>query len=943
MCKNGKTIIGLLNIRSLYPKIDELRYFLTKHPFDFLCLNETWLNDTVNDSDLIIEGYNIVRKDRINVKQFSNKNNTKRGGGILFYVKDTYSYKIRNDLHLNDLECLWIEVKVPGIESYLLSTCYRPPSSNKAYNDQIKTSIEKASLENKEMYILGDFNVNYNVKNVSFITELENILNVSQIVNFDTRVTQNSSTCIDLILTSNPKKHLITKPLKINISDHYMAYTVIDCKFKQKLVNHKYVTFRSYNKFNEGKFLHEIKEAFKDIDLPCENVCTAWDKWKYKFLDICDKHAPVRKMRVKQKNIPWIDGEIIAKIYQRDYIHKRALSNKNDDMWSKYKQLRNEISTLIKKKKKDYFVNKLKSSKNSKEIWNTISNIVPGKKSNHCIPPEMNADSFNDYFSKIGLTLAQQHCDMNIQWKNPETIHTFKFKSVSCDCIKKKLNKLPQKSNLDILGFDTKLLGMTANLICESLCELINLSLFTGIVPDDWKLARVTPIYKGEGDILDESNYRPISVIGHIVKLTEGEVKEQLLDYLSTHNLITVDQSAYLKSHSTTTCLHKVIGDWQEFIDDGEMIGACFLDISKCFDSIDHKLLKYKLEKYGIKDNELNWFDSYLRDRTQKVNCNNKLSNKCELSIGVPQGTILGPILFLLYINDLTQFSGQSHCNLFADDALFYVHGKDIDSINLKLQGAIDSVADWYNRNKLTLNVKKSNVMLIHRKKKTQGNIDVTINNNKLIQVDQVKYLGLHIDSKLQWNIHVNSMCKTITKKLAMMNRTSKIVDKKTLIQIYKSFIMPSFDYVDSVWHGCSKYLEHKLQVLQNRAARIIEQNFDFINTRGIELINNLNIQTTVERRNFRTCAMIFKCIHGKVPNYLSDQIIMACDIHAYGTRQAESMNLYVKPAKSDCLRRSLFHNGSRLWNDLPTVIKESGNIDSFKRNYIFYKNNKKV
>ena len=937
ICKRKNNVIALLNIRSLYPKIDQLKYFLKQHPLDFLCINETWLNDTIGNADIKIDGYNIVRRDR-KIKTSSTESNKppkkSYGGGVLIYVKDNYSYKVRNDLVTDDIECLWIEVKIPGSNPFLINTCYRPPSANKEYNTSITSSIERACLEDKEMHILGDFNIDYNANKVSLIKDLETIHDLSQLVNFDTRITQTTSTCIDLILSSNPKRHIRTEPFKINLSDHYMVFTVIDTKFKQKMLNHKYATFRAYKNFNENAFINEVQNSFDNVDFSNDDVYVAWDKWKSKFLNLCDKHAPLRKMRVRKKHLPWVDREVLEKIYERDFTHKKAVSNKNEEDWSQYKKIRNEVTNLIKLKKKEYFTSKLKSAKNSKEMWNTIKEIIPDKKNNNSIPPEMNADSFNEYFSQIGLSLAKQHANIDIKWKNPDILYKFKFKLVSCDRIQKKLKQLPSTSNLDILGLDTKLLHIAADYLCESLTVIINLSLASGLVPDDWKLARVTPVYKGEGDILNESNYRPISVIGHIVKLTESEVKDQLVNYLEEHHLLTVDQSAYLKNHSTTTCLHKVIGEWQELIDDGEMIGACFLDISKCFDSIDHKILGTKLQKYGIKDNELNWFDNYLSGRTQKVICNNQLSKTCKMSIGVPQGSILGPILFLLFINDLTQFSGLSHCNLFADDALFYVHGRDIESINSKLQNSIESIADWYKRNKLSLNVKKSNVMIIHRKKNVQDTIDVTINQNKLMQIDHVKYLGLHIDSKLQWQHHVNNMCKVLNNKLAMFKRTAMFVDKQTMIQIYKSFIMPSFDYADTVWHGCSKFLEHKLQTLQNRAARIIEQNFDFIHTRGIDLLNKLTLQTTVERRNFRTCALMFKCIHGKVPTYLSDQIIMACDVHAYGTRQANSMNVYIQHVKTDCLRKSLFHTGGRLWNELPDVVKESENIDSFKRNY---------
>jgi hypothetical protein len=661
----------------------------------------------------------------------------------------------------------------------------------------------------------------------------------------------------------------------------------------------------------------------------------AWNKWKNKFLEICDEFAPLRRMRVKNRNNPWIDNEVLNKMYERDYIHKKAVASKNNDMWNQYKFLRNEVTSLVRQKKKEYFVTQLESSKTSKEMWHVMSNIVPNKKKSNTIPPEMNADKFNKYFADIGVKLANKHRNAPLPWKNPEYVRTFKFKNVSKKFIIKKLSKLSSKSNLDILGFDTKLLKISSHLICDSLCTLINKSLKTGIVPDDWKLARVTPVYKGDGDRLNESNYRPISVIGHIVKLAESEVKEQILHYLLTNGLITADQSAYLKYHSTTTCLHKVIFDWQEAIDDGDIIGSCFLDISKCFDSIDHKLLITKLEKYGINGKELSWFSSYLTGRYQVVRCNNSTSEKLAISIGVPQGSILGPILFLIFINDLTQHSGLSKCNLFADDALFFVSGKNVQCVENRLQEAMNNVSEWYKSNKLTLNVKKSNVMLIHRKRKINDSMNIVVDGSHLAQIANVRYLGLYIDNKLQWSTHINGVCKSITRKLGMMNRTAKFVNRKTLIQIYKSFILPSFDYADTIWHGCSKYLEHKLQILQNRAARIIEQDFDFINTRGIDLVKKLDLQDTIERREYRICTLIYKCMRGLVPQYLSDEIVMTRDIHTHNTRGASGNNIYLNAAKSDALKKSFFHLGGTLWNKLPDHIKECESVGSFKTNYM--------
>jgi hypothetical protein len=453
VCKNGENIIALQNIRSLLPKIEQVRWFLKEHPIDFLCLNETWLNNSIDDAEILIDGYNIIRKDRNNLSTQKPRNTKKPvGGGVLIYVKETYSYKIRNDLVTDDIECLWIEVKLAGISPFLVGTFYRPPSVNKEYNEKIKTNIERAGLDNKQMYITGDFNIDYNNKVSNLITEIEELHGLTQIVKFPTRVTPSSSTSIDLILTTNPELHKNTEPLKIGWSDHYMVFTVIDFKTKNKNANHhKYATFRSYKKFNEHLFIAEIKQSFPHLETDHCSVNESWHKWKDKFLQICDKHAPLRHMRVKNRNNPWIDNDVLEKMYERDHKHRKAVSSKDNELWNQYKCLRNEVTALIRQKKKEYYVSKLETSKTSKEMWSVMNSIVPNKKKSNTIPPEMNANKFNKYFAEIGITLANKHKDVKLQWKNPEYTNSFKFKNPTRKFILKKLIKLPNKSNLDIL------------------------------------------------------------------------------------------------------------------------------------------------------------------------------------------------------------------------------------------------------------------------------------------------------------------------------------------------------------------------------------------------------------------------------------------------------------------------------------------------------------
>ena len=244
------------------------------------------------------------------------------------------------------------------------------------------------------------------------------------------------------------------------------------------------------------------------------------------------------------------------------------------------------------------------------------------------------------------------------------------------------------------------------------------MSLFQGTVPSDWKYAKVTPIYKGKGEKDFEGNYRPISVIGHIAKIMEKQVQKQLLSYLILNDLITVDQSAYRPHHNTQTALHRVIDTWIDGICDGLITGVCFLDIQKCFDSIDHELLKSKLHHYGIQNNELLWFSDYLSNRSQVVSYGEKVSDINYLDIGVPQGSVLGPILFTVFINDITQNVANGVCNLYADDTVVFYQGHTCEEVNSALQECIINLSEWYKDNNLTLNAAKSEVMFISSQRK---------------------------------------------------------------------------------------------------------------------------------------------------------------------------------------------------------------------------------
>lgn len=395
-------------------------------------------------------------------------------------------------------------------------------------------------------------------------------------------------------------------------------------------------------------------------------------------------------------------------------------------------------------------------------MWKKINNLL-GKNTHESAPKEISANNFNSFFANIGRTVIDSTNISNappaMPWKNPPCVYKFKFECVQICDVYKMLSKLSTNSSIDCIGFDSKLLFLAREVIAPILTVIINSSLANGTVPHDWKFARVTPVYKGKGSKNDVNNYRPISVIGHVAKLTERVVQHQLLSYLLSHDLISIDQSAFRPKHSTQTALHRVVDAWLDNMQDKMLTGVCFLDIKKCFDTIDHELLLRKLMLYGIENVEWKWFNEYLKDRSQFVR-HNGVSLTEYVNAGVPQGSALSCVLFTIFINDLSQFSGDCTCNLYADDAVIYCHDSNNARIQQKLQNSVLNVSEWYNGNRLALNAQKCEVMVLKTKRSNASdNLDIVLNDVHLNQVKCSKYLGLNIDHNLSWNEYISCLC----------------------------------------------------------------------------------------------------------------------------------------------------------------------------------------
>ena len=918
--------IGHINVRSLLPKIDQIRYVISKCNFDIFCINESWLDDTILPHEYGVDGYSDVAKHR-----------NRHGGGVIIYVKNCISFKKRSDLETDILECLWIEFtydKKPA----LLCSMYRPPSACTTYYNHMLDCIEKACLEDKFTVITGDLNFNYVLdetlcKNPLHLIETSNEL--KQLVDSYTRVTPTCKSLIDVILSSHPDLHQSTGVCDLALSDHRLVYTVINCnKSSSKKQIHNEITYRNYKNFDVHRFNADLinSNVLQNV-VNINDVNVAWNTFKSEFLRICNNHAPLCTSRVKNRYNPWINNEIVKLMYRRDFLHREMVRNPSDDVINEFKAVRHEVNIKIKDAKCLYFETLYAEGKsNPKALWSEMRKLAGKTK---CDPSsDLTAEQFNNHFCNIGNNVTSHFpSSSNLLWKGPSSIHHFKFKNISEDSVLKLLKGLSLSSSLDLLSFDCKLLRLSCESIVSHVTHLFNLTFTHGLIPKDWKVARVSPVYKKSGVVNNASNYRPISVLGFLAKLIEKDVQCQLMSYLIVNDFITLDQSAYKKFHSTSSCLHTTIDEWLQNFDDKLYTGICFLDIAKCFDTINHDLLLSKLVKYGVNDVELKWFKSYLCDRQQFVCYRNSFSNYGDVTLGVPQGSTLGPLLFMLFVNDLPIHINGARCAMYADDTAVFVSSDSVEGVNQKLNSVLGNVYDWYTSNRLVLNIDKSNAMLINNGSLRDENdtFEVLLNNTHLNTVHSTKYLGVHVDDQLQFHCHLDNLVKKLSSKLSWLCRLRHSVPRNVLELTFNLYIQPLFDYACTVW-GCSKTNVDIIQRLQNRAARIICSDFDIINTRGIDLVKQLKWQTITDRINYFLSIMMYNCVYGNAPAYLSNSIVMACETNDVNTRLNDTLQVHIPDCRTNAMKKSFIYRGSVVWNQLPSNLHEASSVDVFKK-----------
>ena len=688
---------------------------------------------------------------------------------------------------------------------------------------------------------MGDFNVDllkhaHNNSSHEFLEMLQSA-SFLPLISKPTRVSNQSATLLDNILcnTLPLPESLITLS---DITDHYpvLSYFNIEDSFNNFYPLPARRRATPENLASLGASLDRVDwSSVYDTD----NVDLSLNNFLIIFKKHLDNHIPKKNdNRVNYKTsprLPWISKSILRSINRKNRLFYKFKSKKSEQSKIKYTSYKNTLTKILRAEKKNYYAIQLEQYKhNIKNTWKIIkqamnitkkkSNIKKLRVNNRNIenPVEI-ADVFNSYFSSIGENLAKnipksnKHFTSFLGQPNPNSVFFSPTTEYEVTDIVTSLNNKQSAGHDEISNFVLK--GIISS-IAGPLTHIFNRSILSGTFPRQMKIAKVIPLFK-KGDALDAGNYRPISLLSSLSKILERLIFIRTTNFLKTHIIFTNSQFGFRQKHSTIHALLNFVDKVAHSIDDHSHLVGIFLDFSKAFDTINHTILLKKLSHYGIRGIALEWFRNYLKNRNQYVYLNDHISSSKEINCGVPQGSILGPLLFIVYINDFHRSSDILSFILFADDSnVFFAHKNPlmlVQIINLELQ----KLTQWIRANKLSLNLQKTKYMIFSNTIETLPS-DIIFDDSPLECVSQIKFLGITVDNKLSWKPHILNICKTLSRNIGIINKLKNHFPSTTLFMLHSSLILPYLNYGILAWGNSNNSLLDKILILQKKSLRII-------------------------------------------------------------------------------------------------------------------------
>ena len=924
--KSIKSLV--INFEGLCNKTADLAVCIETYDPDIIIGTETHLDSSVNSSELFPDSYAVFRKDRcfgINQKR----------GGVLIALKNDIIGTHRIDLDTK-CELIWVTVKIQGAKDVTIGAFYRSHTfaSTAEYMNELRESLSRIKCSNKgQIWLAGDFNIpDVNWETNSFkpggqypaiskqMLDIAADFGLEQVVKGPTRL----KNTLDLFFTTNPT--LVERSSTIpGMSDHDSIPLII-INSKPKVMRKKPHRQYLFNKADIPALKNDLKSWSSDFVNKNKDslkpVTELYDDFSDTIKKAMDTHIP-SKMVTKRSQSPWISKRVrrLQKRKQRAFNAHKKLNN--NDSYESFKQVRKSVHKATRHAHKSYVSSVCTES--PKRFWSFIKSLkvdstgIPTLKDGANLEADnrCKAEILNKQFKSV-FTAE----DPNLPPESGNNIPTMPDIVIFPEGVEKLLGNLDPNKATGPDNIGPRVLKIAAKELAPALSLIFQRSLDTGILPKSWSQANISPIYK-KGDRTLAENYRPVSLTSVCCKVLEHIIHSNVMNHFDTHSVLTDKQHGFRSNHSTESQLILTVQDLANSLNHKKQVDLIIMDFSKAFDVVAHNRLLQKLKRYGIQNKTHSWISSFLKHRVQRVVVGGEHSTWAEVDSGVPQGTVLGPLLFLAYINDLPN-NINSSVRLFADDCVLYREiNNEFD--NQSLQDDLDTLVDWQNTWQMSFNPKKCHTMRLTHSKKPKL-YDYKLGDSILQETKSHSYLGVTLTNDLTWNNHIIQVASTANRTLAFVMRNLHQCPQDIKVSAYKTLVRPLIEYSSSVWEPHTKILINKLDAIQRRAARFC-MNKSRSPGSVTNMIKDLEWESLTERRHTRRLVILHKAIHG----HLSIPIGNLTQPAIRTSRHTNSQAFQTLSASKDCYKFSFLPKTIRDWNSLPDSIVTLTDSEQFK------------